>query len=249
MLETLVEFWSLLKKYFVHTTVFCVLIAGLKFIFGRYFYAVSYIPIDFVLSVILMGCAYSFLENSEKSGHKKVSYFAKGFDKILSLVNIAVTFIILEKVSNYFLQILSPEVNLVRFTDQVSYVGEYYLMIFFGEFNTTRMILIVVALPFLLTLTIAIITVVTKQMKFIQSMVYSLNVVYYSAIDVLVGFFLFQILHVFTYHFIEWGSIYYVLISSVIFSLQLLYFYTVYVVRGRKFEVESEDDLLSQFGR
>ena len=248
MVQILFKSWSILKRHFLQLMLLCVVFPGLQWVFNIYFYRAKFIPLDFIFSAILLGGIYAYIFLNEQQNTRDLRLFTKGFDKILSLINIAVTVVIVEKAFNLILFHWNPGIDSLSLTNHFSYMSKIILVLFYGQHSWIMVFILTLVFPVLLTAQIAYVSVVVKENKFIASVLYALRVVYSQPVGVLLGFVFFQIIHLIAFEFLIGSTALWFLSSILAHMLQATYFYALFDITSAKLELHSSDDLLGQFG-
>ena len=249
MVMILSKCWSILKRHFLQLLLLCAVFPGLQWVFNVYFYRAKFIPLDFIFSAILMGCVYAYLFFNEQKNTRDLRFFTKGFDKILSLINIAVTVVIVEKAFNLILFHWNPGIDALSLTNHFSYMSKIILVLFYGQYSWIMVFILTLVFPVLLTAQVAYVSVVVKENKFIASVLYALRIVYGQPVGVLLGFIFFQIIHLIAFEFLIGSTVLWFLSSVLAHVLQATYFYALFIVTSTKLELHGSDDLIRQFGK
>ena len=249
MIQIFSKSWLILKRHFLQLLVLSTVFPGLQWIFNVYFYRAKFIPFDFIFSAILLGCVYAYLLFNERNGTHDLRFFSRGFDKILSLINVAVTVIIVEKFFNLILLHWNPGIDSLSLTNHFSYISKIILVLFYGQHSVEMVFILTLVFPILLTVQMGYVAVVVRESKFIPSVLYALRVVYTQPIGVLFGFLFFQFIHLVTFEFLIGSTIFWFIISTVAYVIQAVYFYALFDVTSEEIDAHSSDDLLQQFGR
>ncbi len=250
MIKIFAENWSILRQYFFQILLLCVTITGVQWAFQRYFFNVSdTIPLGFVFMTILKGCVCSFIYFSQKEAKANFKYFFKGFDMVLSFTNIAVSIIVIEKLLNFALNYFNPGVDFVRLTNFYSYISKFIVVLFYGEQSVLLVFLLVLILPLFLSLKIAVAVVATERKKFIPSLMLGFRILYKRPLEAILGFLVFQGLHLYSIPLFHEIPALWFGTTTLVFALQISYFYSVFKVLEPALLEENNDSLLDEFGK